>query len=172
MSKSTLSQRSLYLVSRLYELAAEFNDIELQEILHEKSFRSKMPAVKQAIQALRDMHDIAYASQIGAQPVEATTTILDFSDELHSQLQSKQASSLEALFEDRTVFPSVNDIAAAMQIERKPKESRDRYLARCTKFVQAMTSHDRALFFEKLTKRLDKQPENFISKWSKLIKEL
>jgi len=165
----TSRQMSLYLSAKLYELAAGFTDTELQAILSDDSSHLKTPAIRDAIRALMRLHQeteappsvTAGSPQQGVIPGDATV-----------RTPSRQASSLSLLLQDRAIFPTVTDIASVVRMEARQKESRERYIARVTRQVELMSARERADFFDGLTSRLKRQPENFISKWSKVIKEL
>jgi Arc/MetJ-type ribon-helix-helix transcriptional regulator len=165
----TSRQKSLYLAAKLYELAAEFTDDELQTMLQEHFRQSASSAIQAAIQALMQLHKesetveqpSANASPPGAQVADAA-----------NRARSPQTAYLADLFDDRTAFPTVADIADALRIEAKPKEARERYIARASRMVDAMDVQAKATFFAELRSRLNTRPNNFISKWSKLIKEM
>jgi len=164
-------QKSLYLVAKLYELAAEFTELELRAILSEQSTRSKPIAISQAIMALVQLHNEFLSSEA---KVDAASQNAENAKDAKGEdrAPSRQTSSLPALLDDREMFPTVAEIAKALKIEARPEESRDRYVARVTKLVEGMSIRDRLAFFDGLANALNKSPDNFISRWSKLIKEL
>lgn len=168
----TPRQKSLYLAAKLYELAAEFTDSELQAMLREQPRQVVPSAVYSAIRALIQLHketeNSEQAFESSSMPVEISPEI----SESTTRTRSLQTASLSDLFEDRTAFPAVADIADVLQIEARPKEARDRYIARATRIVEAMDSRAKSAFFNELSARLNTRPNSFISKWSKLIKEM
>lgn len=172
MKNMTTRQRSLYLSAKLYELAAEFTDSELSEILSEQSTRSKPIAISQAIRALMQLHDEVMPPESKADSTDREVARAVNAEEAADRTPSRQTSSLPTLLDDREAFPTVADIAKALRIDARPKEPRDRYVTRVTKLVENMSSRERSMFFNELAITLNKRPDNFISRWSKLIKEL
>jgi hypothetical protein len=166
MKNMTPRQRYLYLSAKLYELAAEFTDSDLIAMLRERSTEGNAAnATNSVIRALMDLH---------RSPSERSNRHIDYEmgdQGNQSQPPSQQASSLLALLEDRSAFPSVAGIAAVVGLPARPKEARNRYIARVIRQVEAMTKQDRANVFEGLAIHLNRQPESFISKWSKVIKD-
>jgi hypothetical protein len=161
MNNVTARQRYLYLSAKLYALAAEFTDTELAAMLHAQSRDSQTAgATIQVIRALIKLHR-------SSESYSRSETQASEQDEPGPP--SRQASSLLALFDDKSAFPSVANIASVVDIPARSKEARDRYVARVTRQVDAMSKKEQAEFFDGLAARLQKQPESFISKWSKVI---
>jgi hypothetical protein len=163
MNRMTARQRYLYLSGKLYELAAEFTDSELVAMLREQSRDADATnATAHGIRALMELHRSP-----------ATARIEDDVGENGNQGQppSQQASSLLALFEDRAAFPTVARMAAVVGIPARTKEARDRYVARVVRQVDAMSKQERSSFFGTLAKHFNRQPESFISKWARVIKD-
>lgn len=172
MKNVTTRQRSLFLAAKLYELAAEFTDAELQQMLRESPSDGSGLAVQSAIKVLMDLHRLA-ETQSGQSATYSSARVPPGAQEVSiGNAPSRQASSLTALFSDKTAFPTVADIADVMRSPVRPKESRERYVARMVKHVESLSSRDRADFFESIAMRLNKAPESFISKWSKVIGDL
>lgn len=166
MNRMTARQRYLYLSAKLYELAAEFTDSELVAMLREQSKdRSATDATIQAVRALLELHRSPSGENI---PRIERDLIEQGSPSLPT---SQQGSSLLALFEDGVEFPTVARIAALVGVPARTKEARNRYLARMVRRVDAMTKQERARFFGDMATRLNRQPESFIAKWSKVIKD-
>lgn len=167
----TPRQKSLYLAAKLYELAAEYTDSELQAMLREQSRQVVPSAVFAAIRALIQLHK---ENQAGEHASVESSSIERSSEtpESPTRTRSLQTASLSDLFEDRVAFPAVADIAEVLQIEARPKEARDRYISRASRIVETMDSRAKAVFFNELSARLNTRPNSFISKWSKLIKEM
>ena len=156
----TSRQKSLYLVAKLYELAAEFTDDELRAIADEHSRQPQSSAIKNAVDALTQLHAVAASDH------EATVS----SSERYEP--SAEASSLAELLSDRTVFATVGDIASTLAIEARPKEARERYISRVSRIVGSMESRDRTIFLKRIADKMSSRPGSFISNWSKLIKEM
>ncbi|MDL9997239.1 hypothetical protein QTI24_01410 [Variovorax sp. J22P240] len=162
----TSRQKGLYLVARLYELAAEFSDQELQEISNDQSRQPASPAIKHAIDALIQLHREVESIE----PPEAVKNSKSSSGKVISP--TAEASSLADLLGDRNSFPTVADIANALEIPARSKESRERYIARVSRLVGAMDSRGRKLLLRRVADGMDSKPGSFISSWSRLIKEM
>ena len=159
----TPRQKGLYLVAKLYELAAEFTDAELQQISADQVRQSKTSAIQHAIAALIQLHQ---------EPEDGDAKLMASPESSKNEIaRTAEASSLTELLNDRSSFPTVADIASALAVSARPKESRDRYVGRVSRMVEAMDSRSRATFLKKIAERMNTQP-SFISDWSKLIKEM
>lgn len=167
MRNQTPRQMRLFLSAKLYELAAEFTDSELNSILQDYSSQLTTPGIREAIRALMLLHRESADTTGSKEGIETLQRV-------HAQADTpvQQASSLSMLLHDRAVFPNISEIADAVDFPARPKEARDRYIARVTKHVESLTPLERTAFIDTLRSRLKRQPENFISKWSRLIKEL
>lgn len=165
MNKSTVRQRRLYLSAKLYELAAEFTDTELAAMLSQQILEGgRHKPSSQVIRALLQLHH----NEVDQNPSHPTN--LDVRSDRKRQASS-QASSLVALFNDTSAFPSVASIAEITGFSSRIKESRERYTTRLINHVDALAKQDRLEFLEAINKRLQRQPDSFISKWSKVIKD-
>lgn len=159
----TSRQKSLYLIAKLYELAAEFTDAELREIAKNQSQQAQSIDIQNAIEALIQLHAAAENGETPSFGREASS---------RDTMPTAEASSLAELLDDRTAFPTVGDIAAILAIDARPKEARGRYIARVSRIVGSMASRDRAMFLKRVAEKVNKRPDSFISNWSKLIKEM
>lgn len=163
MTNQTSRQRYLYLVAKLYELAAEYTNEELKLILAERVANSDHSGIRQAIDALMLMHsspnDVARTESVSESKGHRLPDI----------------SALGELFADRAAFPSVSDIANTIPLVFLPKnkESRERYISRLLKKIESLSEGEKNLFRSLLTSRLtEKNPPTFISKWTKVIGDL
>jgi len=166
----TSRQKSLYLAAKLYELAAEFTDEELKVMLQEQTRMAASVAVQAAIRALIELHREPTPS---VEEITNGVSAQDAKHDTHALQTSSEASSIAAMFDDRSAFPTVAAISEAVQIECRPKESRERYMARVVRHIESMSASERKVFFDGLATRLNNnQADNFISRWSRLIKEM
>ena len=168
MKNLTPSHRYLYLSAKLYELAAEFSESELQTVLHELGRDGGMPsAAQQAVAGLIRLHQspsVKSSPSPSPRVTKRAQAPLNFASGGH-------APALLSLFADRSAFPRVANIAAVVGVPTREKEARDRYLARVARQVDAMDELDQKEFYISLNTRLQKQPESFIARWSKVIKD-
>lgn len=167
MKTMTPRQRTLHLIAKLYELAAEFTGGELQDICNEQSRQPKSAAIQAAIKALIQLHE---EMEGGARP--GALREVNAASAARETLPVSEASSLAELLNDRRSFATVAEIADAIQIEARPKESRERYISRVSRLLGTMDSRDREIFLNKIGARLNTRPESFFSNWSKLIREM
>lgn len=166
----TSRQKSLYLAAKLYELAAEFTDDELKVMLQEQTRMAASAAVQAAIRALIELHREPTPS---VEEITSSGSAEHAKSDAHTQEASSEASSIAAMFDDRSAFPTVAAISGAVQIEGRPKESRERYMARVIRHIESMSASERRAFYDGLASRLNSnQADNFISRWSRLIKEM
>jgi hypothetical protein len=168
----TSRQKSLYVVAKLYELAAEFTDSEFASMLAEQQHQATSPALIGALKSLRRLHNYpGREDQVEEGALEALQRPLLEPSESVGTAYTPESASLSAMFQDRVAFPTVAEIADVLRIPVRPKEARDRYLARVMKQIDSMPSDSRGEFFRELSSRLNTRPNSFISKWSKLIRE-
>ena len=170
MNGQNLRQRHLYLVAKLYELAAEFTDEELQRILDERFKPSDETGLRNAIHALIELHAVPLQERLNA----VTDTSIE-KNKGQRTVGVSTFSSLQQIFGDRAAFPSLEDIAKVLPlvIEPRPKEARERYISRIIRKIESLPEGDQKFFQAMLSQQLNKKsPTTFISKWTKLIKEL
>lgn len=202
MNYPTPRQRGLLLIAKLYELAADFSDEELDAIYKDQVKRSQNSGVLAAIKSLSDINAENHqpASTVnrvrvnldyGSSGLKSTKlSSLDNGDSenirpipTHNRgrvnlehgfggSKTAELSSLAELLADRRSFPSVADISRLVGIEARAKESRDRYILRVLKKIQGLPAGDRAELFNKIAREMKSKSGSFISNWSKLIKEM
>jgi hypothetical protein len=176
MTTGTPRQRYLYLVARLYDLAAEFTDSELD--LMRKALRADDAKIgARAIDLLKGLHGAAS----GRSPESAPRTDsheIDGPSLLPEVASSRKGvwndRALASLLQDKTLFPSVRDISSFLPdpVSAKPKEARDRYVQRVMKYVMTLSEADKREFRDRLTTFISRKPTGFVSQWKNLIKAL
>lgn len=176
MRNSTPRQKHLYLVARLYELAAEFSDEELRAVSSALKSSDEDSAIRQAVDALVRLHGVvendarrlAQAEELQENDVEFVQMQLPY------RRGSLSARYLTELFENRDIFPRVQDIAELVpgSLDPAPKEGRHRYIRRVAKFVASLDETEKIAFKAALSKKLERQSGGFISQWKNLIREL
>lgn len=174
MNHTNLRQRRLSLVAKLYELAAEFSDSELELIFREeKSKKNPSLALCSAITALIRLHEIP-DPELKSNANETTTKFkfTPYKGEDFHQAQESGINSLVVFLNDLSIFPSIQSLTEVLPLPSQPKEARSRYIARAIRAIEAMPNDQRSKFLAGIYAKLKKAPDNFITKWSKLIKEL
>lgn len=169
MTNSTIRQKYLSLVARLYDLAADYTDSELRT-MHENFVAKEDQGITTAINALMMLHGAvlsenkAKKSKSEASPSNART---DPSDILNEK-------SLESLLNDRDLFPSLDDIAKIVpgDFPLQNKEGRGRYIKRIVRYTLSLDNVTKDRFRKALSSELAKRPDNFVSRWKNLIREL
>jgi hypothetical protein len=175
MINSTPRQKYLYLVARLYELAAEFTDSDLT-IISENFVGRDEPGISKAIDALMLLHGVQASQQAADQRRNRTgesrrTAVVSTPKPTRDVLSDR---ALFDLFGDQTAFPRVQDIARVIpgRLHPQPKEGRSRFIRRAIKHIETLDAETTAEFRENLALELEKKPHNFISQWKNLIREL
>ena len=171
MSKSTARQNYLYLVARLYELAAEFSDADLREV-RETFVNKNELGVAKAIDALISLHGVAAAARPSV--VQTLARTKKSASVPRASQESWSGKALEDLFDDQALFPRVHDIARLVpgSLVPLPKESRSRYIRRAAKYLASLDEKQKTRFRDNLASELEKKPNNFLSRWKNLIREL
>jgi hypothetical protein len=175
MNSSTARQRYLYLVARLYDLAAEFSEAELTN-MQAAYLPDDSNAVLESIRLLKRFHGIKperlmpdaenrHAREKSPRPQRQDEP---------SNREAWNDRALVALFEDKALFPSVGDIASVLpaSLAAKPKEARDRYVRRVMKYVTSLSNAEKVDFQAKLRSFISRKPAGFVSRWKTLIQDL
>lgn len=172
MNNSSLRQKYLSLVARLYELAAEFSDSELRSI-HDNFVKKDEHGIEKAISALISLHGgtphgaAARNYKIAHEHVIPTNSRAPHADILNEK-------SLGELLGDKDLFPNLNDIARIVPrgLPLQNKEGRGRYIGRVIRHITTLSESEREIFRTALSLELEKRPTNFVSRWKNLIREL
>jgi hypothetical protein len=173
MSSATARQRYLYLVARLYDLAAEFSDIELEKM--EAAYRQgDSTAVLEAIALLKRFHGSKGARGIFDERRAIEATMRSERERASNRKEAWNDRALIALLEDKELFPNVSDIAAVFPDEFavRPKEARDRYVRRVMRYVTSLSDAEKSEFQAKLKSLVSRTPGGFVSQWKNLIQAL
>lgn len=173
MNNSSLRQKYLSLVARLYELAAEFTDSELKAI-HETLVAKDERGVAKAVDALMLLHGVSETVKNVPVSESAGSRAHSASSAKISRKDSLSSESLEKLLNDRDIFPRTQDVANVVpgNLQLQHKEGRDRYIKRVIRYVASLDDSSRNQFRKVLSDELAKRPHNFVSQWKNLIKEL
>jgi hypothetical protein len=184
MNDSSLRQKYLSLVARLYELAAEFTDSELKAI-HENLVARDDRGIAKAIDALMMLHGVVETAKnvpsaeragprLPSLPPMSSSTRLVSSPPKTSRKDSLSGESLEKLLNDRDIFPRTQDVVKVVpgNLQLQSKEGRGRYIKRVIRHVASLDESSRNKFRKVLSDELAKRPHNFVSQWKNLIKEL
>jgi hypothetical protein len=176
MNNSSLRQKYLSLVARLYELAAEFTDSELKAI-HETLVDKDERGIAKAVDALMLLHgvvatarNVPVSESAGARVFSSSSS----SSQKFSRSDSLSSEFLEKLLSDRDLFPNTQDVVKLVpgDLRLQHKESRGRYIKRVIRHVASLDESSRNRFRKILADELAKRPPNFVSQWKTLIKEL
>ncbi|MGD7297822.1 hypothetical protein ACQCQP_22965 [Ralstonia pseudosolanacearum] len=176
MNNATPRQKYLYLLARLYELAAEFTDSDLKVIKDTFVSRDE-PGVSMAIEAFMLLHGVQATQQTTGRSTKKRADDAERNAPPASVEEQEEAFSDRALFDllgDESLFPRVQDIARMIpgDLPPQPKEGRSRYIRRAVRHVASLDASSIAKFRQNLTSELAKKPHNFISQWKNLIREL
>ncbi|MCA8237155.1 hypothetical protein [Burkholderia cenocepacia] len=169
MTNLSIRQKYLSLVARLYDLAADYTDAELRT-MHENFVAKDDQGITAAINALMTLHG-AGLSESKAKKLKSETSPpvarADPSDILNEK-------SLESLLNDRDLFPTLDDIKKIVpgDFPLQHKEGRGRYIKRVIRYALSLDNVTKDGFRKALSSELAKRPDNFVSRWKNLIREL
>ncbi|WP_368865439.1 hypothetical protein [Stenotrophomonas maltophilia] len=179
---ATTRQRYLSLVSRLYDLASEFADEELKEMIREWAANDRH-GVRDAIEALVRLHadfppvaakSESYSISHPRREGRAGPSLVLSADGPVSTARS--SASIEEILSDKLLFPKLMDIAALLPDEIDPpfKEARDRYVRRVVRSLENVSAVDKAQFLKRVRQRIETNGDDgsFISSWKNLIRDL
>jgi hypothetical protein len=167
MKSKSPRQLSLYFAACLYQLASEFDSDELAVILEEHRSHGHSKPIISAIRALQELH----ANDVGLKipHFESRDLVRVVEGKDFDSRNSRLSESLVDVFSDKRQFPTVSSISEVTRFGNKPKEARDRYMARLQRHVASLSSEERQKFFKMVSQRATKSTGNFVSKWSDLI---
>lgn len=179
MNNLSSRQKYLYLVAKLYELAAEFTDAELKT-MREGLSSTEGRGIRTAISALMQLHALTSDRRsMAASDVEAYEVKRDEPQPSQSPNASVRnralfIRSLPEILGDKKIFPSISHIAAVVPggITPRPKEGRERYIGRIIDLATMFSDKETEIFQRRLAEKLDTSPNTFIGQWKKLIKEM
>jgi len=176
---ATTRQRYLSLVSRLYDLASEFADDELKEMIREWAANDRN-GVRDAIEALVRLHadfppSVEQSYSISHSKREGRNgPSLVIAEERPVAYQSN--ASIEEILSDKLLFPKLMDIAILLPDAIDPpfKEGRERYVRRVLKYLETVSEREKSDFLRRVRKKIETSGDDgsFISNWKNLIRDL
>jgi len=173
MNNSSVRQKYLSLVARLYELAAEFTDSELRDIRENLLGRDERGVAK-AVEGLMLLHGVSRIRENDDVPPTAPTIVHRKSARKAGGGESIQDKSLEELLGDKDIFPTIHDLVRVVpgKLEPRLKENRSRYIKRVVHHVASLDEASRNRFRKVLADELSQKSPSFVSQWKSLIREL
>ncbi|WP_152984159.1 MULTISPECIES: hypothetical protein [Stenotrophomonas] len=172
-------QRYLSLVSRLYDLASEFDVDELNEMIATWA-KNDRSGLRDAVKALTHLHPES-PSMYSTLPEQAnsrpTPEKYRQAPLIHNVAMSyRSAASIEEVLSNKELFPTLGDIVMALGLNLPPanKEARGRYIKRVIKYLSTLSPKERAEIIDRVMRKLDSygHDKSFISNWKSLIKDL
>ncbi len=163
-TKAKAQSQYLRLISKLYDMASQFDADELRAVLKIAEDESNRPVVR-AVQAMlmlvSDHKDSGVVPRIRLGRV--------------SPSPPKYPSSLYELFSSKDIFSSAKSVVDVLpfEFELKEKESRDRFSRRLVTYINELPVEQKDEVLEKIHSSLSsKLGGGFVSSWSKLIRRL
>lgn len=176
-NKSKAQNQYLRLMSKLYDMASQFDVAELSLILKIAEDEENKPVIRatQALLMLVRRDDRAERNSARKDLIPHVRQVKSASPMTAGSNFSRYPSSLQEVFASKEIFPTVNDVVSLLPFpfEIKAKESRDRFSRRLVGHINELPEMDRKETLENLQGFLSNQSGGgFISNWSRLIRGL
>lgn len=167
MSPNTRKNR-MRLLASFYEIAARFTEKELIDIRDEIGGDSLSKELSSLILSAHDN----LPNGVG-RPREGR--VLQGQQRESVSTPRRREAALKEILSSRELFSSPRDISDNVPgaAELRPKESREKYVNRILTQFRTLSSSEQLNFTSALQKRLEiKGSGNFVSRWSRLIREI
>lgn len=169
------SSRQIYLqlTACLYELAAKFSRSELRAARNVAAAENNTMTLA-AIQTLLALHSDELRSEpqlVSDQKIKQSPDPMRNSE----SAERRRDRMLKEMLMSRELFLTPADIASGIPISMplKPKESREKYVNRVVSRFRELDVAKRQLFMDSLQSAMSKTGSgSFVSRWSRLIKDL
>lgn len=162
ITRSKAQTQYLRLMSKLYDMASQFDAEELRSVLKIAEEEANRPVVRATQALLMLVKDYNVERSVERRSVAAVAS-------------TRAANSLHEIFASREIFPSVQDLISILpfSFEVRQKESRDRLARRLVSHIDALPSEQKQEVLYGLQEFLSTQlGGGFVSNWSKLIRGL
>jgi len=164
-----IRKNRMRLLASFYEIASRFTEKELKEIRDDiggDNVSKELSALMLRLNAIDELTEVS---------------ITKISKVPHSQgrgsvsTPKRREFALKEILSSRELFSTTLEIAKTIPIavELRPKESRQKYVNRILAEFRSLSEQQQVAFTEVIQKRLEvKGAGNFVSRWSRLIREL
>lgn len=167
MKPTTMRQKYFSIVARLYEIAADYSEEEIREML-EVFGKDAGFGVRRALDGLAAIHS--------AEPPMSARDQLAFGvSDIVSKREARANTSLFSLLVDRELFPATADISDVLpkELAPQPKESRERYARRVVKHIHSLEASERINVMGKVLNYIgSKKSPGFVETWKTLIRDM
>lgn len=169
MTQQSLRKTRMRLLASLYEVASRFTEKELIEVRDALDEESRW--LNSVAGALLALHNSVPSTDV---PRSSPQKPAGHSREgIHSP--RRRESALRQLLLSKELFASPKDIFASVPgaVPLRAKESREKYVNRILAEFRTLTLDEQIEFTDAVQKRLvTSSKTNFVSKWTRLIREL
>lgn len=163
-----IRKNRLRLLSSFYEVASRFTEKELVEIRDDASGDA----------VSKNLASLILASHSVDEPFRqprSTEVRISLPPRESVSNPKRREAALREILSSKELFSSPSDIARSVpvQTELRPKESREKYVNRILAQFRGLSAQEQLEFTGAIQKKLESRGAgNFVSRWSRLIREL